>query len=499
MRCWKRTILTLIITIIILAITGNRALQAQEMWGIVTSNYAGSNSTLINPAFLVNSKLYQDINIITGDIFFENNAFNINKSDFRPLEFIGPDATFPSYGEDGYIMDIYDNKDLKFAFVNLHLRGPSFMQVRGDHAFAVHTAFRSVTDNRSLPYEMVNFAYYSLDYTPQHNINYKDKDIKIANLQWAEFGVTYSGVIHKYGLNRYTVGATLKGLMGAAAGYFVGREADYIVLNDSTINFRNLDATVGYALPVDYSTNDYPQGPLFKGWGVSVDLGFSYTRTKMGHQNRKFTELCQQTYPDYLYKIGVSVIDLGTVSFGKNAQKHEYVNVSAFWEEIDTLSFDNIDQIARLASEKFYGDPEASLADNRISLFTPAAFSFQFDYQVIPDWYVNASLVLPITLGPNNIQRPTQIAVVPRYESRLFEFSMPISLYEMRYPRIGLAARIGFLTLGTDKLGGFLPLSDFTGMDFYFSLKFNFPKGVCGRFKRSIGCQNNEYGVSRDR
>jgi hypothetical protein len=499
MHCWKRTSLTIITAFIILTITGTRSLEAQEMWGIVSSNYAGTNSTLINPAFLVNSKLYQDINILTGDIFFENNAFNINKSDFRPLDFIGPDATFPSYGEDGYVVDIYDNKDLKFAYVNLHLRGPSFMQVRGDHAFAIHTAFRSVTDNRSLPYEMINFAYNSLDYTPQHNINYQDKNFKIANLQWSEIGVTYSGIIHKYGLNRYSVGATLKGLMGIAAGYLVGREADYILLNDSTIKLRNMDATIGYSLPLNYTSNEYPEGPLFKGGGVAVDLGFSYTRTKMGHQNRRISELCRQAYPDYLYKLGVSIIDLGILSFGKNAREHEYINVSALWEEIDTLSFDNLDQIARLASEKFYGDPEASLTANRISIFTPAALSVQFDYQVIPDWYVYTAVVLPITLSPKNIQRPTQIAVVPRYESRLFEFSMPISLYEMRYPRIGLAARIGFLTLGTDKLGGFLPLSDFTGMDFYFSLKFNFPKGYCGRLKRNAGCLNNEYGVGRDR
>ena len=269
-------------------------------------------------------------------------------------------------------------------------------------------------------------------------------------------------------------------------------------MNDSTINVRHLDAGIGYALPVDYNNNDLPIGPLFKGWGVALDLGFTYTRTKMGHQNRKFRELCMQSYPDYLYKIGISLLDLGTISFGKNARQHEYNNVGALWEEIDTLNFDNLDQVARLASEKFYGDPDASLSGNKISMLTPAAVSAQFDYQFIPNWYINTVVILPIILGPNNIQRPTQIAVVPRYESRLFEFSVPVSLYEMRKPRIGVAARFGFLTLGTDNLGGFLPFSDFTGMDFYFSVKLNFPKGFCGRFSRTVGCQNLEYGVNRE-
>jgi hypothetical protein len=498
MRFWKNTKPVLLLLFFVLAVSGKQSLQAQEMWGIVSSNYAGSNSTLINPSFLVNSRLYQDINMLAGDFFFENNAVNINKSDYRLFRLFGPDAEIPSYGEDGYIVDIYNNKDLKYAYSSIHLRGPSFMQVRGDQAYAVHTGFRSIVDNRNLPYEIANFAYYGLDYTPQHNINYQDEDFKIANIQWAEIGASYSRVLYKYGLNRYSGGVTVKGLMGIAGGYFVDREIDYVVLNDSTINVRNLDASIGYALPVDYNNNDLPVGPLFKGWGVALDLGFTYTRTKMGHQNRKFSELCMQTYPDYLYKIGISLVDLGTVSFGKNARLHEYNDVGALWEEIDTLNFDNLDQVARMASEKFYGDPDASLSGEKISILTPAAVSAQFDYQFIPNWYINTVVILPITLGPNNIQRPAQVAVVPRFESRLFEFSIPISLYEMRKPRIGVAARFGFLTLGTDNLGGFLPFSDFTGMDFYFSVKLNFPKGYCGRFGRRVGCQNQEYGVNRE-
>ncbi len=498
MHSWKPSKLRKPILALILVMCVILTARAQEMWGIVSSNYAGSNSTLINPSFLVNSKLYQDINIMTGDFFFENNAVNINREDFRLFKLFGPNAELPSYGDNGYIMDVYNNKELKFAHISAHLRGPSFMQVRGDQAFAVHTAFRSVTDSRQLPYEMVKFGYYGMNYTPQHNINYHDQNIKVANLQWTEIGATYSRVIHKYGLNRLSGGITAKVLMGIAGAYLVGRDMDYIVLNDSTINFRNMDATLGYALPIDYTTNDVLTTPLFKGWGVSMDLGLTYTRTKLGHQNRKYDDLCEQSYPDYLYKIGLSIIDLGNLFFGRNAQKHNFENVSAFWEEIDTLNFVNLDQIARMVSERFYGDPDASLVSNRISILTPAAISAQFDYQVIPNWYVNTAVILPITLGPNNIQRPSQIVVVPRYESRLFEVSLPISLYEMRYPRIGIAARFGFLTLGTDKLGGFLPLSDFTGMDFYFSIKFNFPKGYCGRFGNRVGCQNQEYGVRRD-
>ena len=48
-------------------------IKAQEMWGITTSNYAGSTGVLLNPTSITTSKLYQDVNIAAIDIFFENN------------------------------------------------------------------------------------------------------------------------------------------------------------------------------------------------------------------------------------------------------------------------------------------------------------------------------------------------------------------------------------------------------------------------------------------
>ncbi len=47
--------------------------QTQEMLGIISSNYAGSNAALINPGALVTTKLYSDFNFFTLNAFAENN------------------------------------------------------------------------------------------------------------------------------------------------------------------------------------------------------------------------------------------------------------------------------------------------------------------------------------------------------------------------------------------------------------------------------------------
>ena len=56
-------------------------MKSQEMWGIVNSNYAGINSTYINPAGIADQKIWLDINLITVDAFFENNNLYIPKEE----------------------------------------------------------------------------------------------------------------------------------------------------------------------------------------------------------------------------------------------------------------------------------------------------------------------------------------------------------------------------------------------------------------------------------
>jgi hypothetical protein len=312
-----------------------------------------------------------------------------------------------------------------------------------------------------------------------------------------EIGATYSTVLYRRAMTRLTGGITVKYLMGFAGGYAAFKNFNYIVLNDSTINVLNLDSEIGLALPVDYDNNSVDTDRLFKGNGIGFDIGITYLQTKRGYQRKKYKPICTQPHPDYFYKIGVSLLDVGFLKFKHNAQLHNFDNVSALFEEIDTINYNNINQFIGYVSEQFYGDPDASLSGSNITMFLPSALSVQLDYQFIDDWYVNGTAILPLRFSGNALHRPSQIAITPRYENRIYEIAFPVSLYDFRKPRLGVAGRIGVLTVGTDNLLGFIPIKDFTGLDIYFSVKINFNKGYCGRYSRKNPCQNQEYGLKR--
>jgi len=364
--------------------------------------------------------------------------------------------------------------------LNAFVLGPSFSIARGDDAFGFRTAFRSVVSGRQIPYEIVPFSYEGLNYEPQHNINYNDDVMRITGMGWTEIGFSYARTIQRRGPGHITAGITAKFLLGMAGSYLDIQNLDYIVNNDSTLNIRNVRGELGYAVSEE-------GGPLFNGKGFSVDVGVIYEKKSRGYSSYRAKKICKNPYEDYKYRLGFSLLDLGFMNFSSNAQQHQYNDVGTFWQNVDTVNFRGIDPFLRMISEEFYGDPDASLSSNRIKMILPAAFSMQFDYHYRKQWYLNASLVQAVMNAKSNIYRPAQLSITPRYETQHLEFSMPISLYDYRYPRIGLAARFWFFTIGTDKILGFFNVTDFTGMDIYVSLKFNFLKGKCR--KSSYHCE----------
>ncbi|MDZ7741736.1 MAG: DUF5723 family protein [Bacteroidota bacterium] len=466
--------------------------NAQEMWGVTESNFSGSNSSLINPSLLNSSKIYMDFNLLTGDVFVQNNFAYIPANDFRPAQYLKEGYEFPTYGPDDQSFKRVDNTKLKSVISSVRLKGPSAMLVFNDHAFALHTAVRSVASGRRIPYEIANFAYEGMNYRPQWNINYEDYDFDFGAMAWGEIGGTYSYTYYKYAFSRLTAGITLKYLMGYSGGYINVDKIDYVVLNDSTLDIQDMNLDAGISLPVNYNNNDVPYGQTFKGSGLGADLGITYTRTVKGHSNQRYKNPCAQPYEDYVYRIGFSVLDLGAIRFKDNAQQHEFTEVGYYWERVDTLDYTNIQTLVNEFSNNFYGDPSASLVADRFSMMLPTAVSLQADYHYYRDLYVGAYFVYPIMFNNSYLRRPAQIAIMPRYETSEIELALPVSLYDLKYPRVGLSARIYFLTIGTEKLGSFFGLNDFTGADFYFSIKFNFRKGHC-KNSRSEYCANGEY------
>jgi hypothetical protein len=459
--------------------------RAQEMLGATLGNYAGINSMQLNPSALHNSKQYLDIQVLGMDAFIQNNYLYQAKEDYSFWNFFKPGYQFPAhmedYGTEERIFYTYENGRNKSMFMNLRINGPGAMLIWDRHAFALTTAIRNDVSMVNVPQDVANFMYLGLNYVPQHNINYIiNQKFGAAAASWGEIGLTYSYLLYQKRYDRISAGVSVKRLMGLAGGYLAVDQMDYVVPDDSTMIVNNMDATAGFSLPMDYSSNEIMTGNWIKGGGFGFDVGVTYTRTLRSAYKQYIRRPCEARYDDYLYRIGVAVLDIGRIKFRTNARDYAIDNRSSYWSDVNELDFENINQFMDTVSYQFYGDYNAAYRGDIVKVWLPTALSVQFDYHYLGPWYVNASLIYGFPLSRSAIRRPALISITPRYETGWFEASLPLSLYDWYLPRIGLALRFYVLTIGTEKLGQFFRISNFTGMDLYFSLKIPIDKGSCG-------------------
>ncbi len=471
--------------------------SGQGMLGITQSNYNAIEGGFTNPAILTNTKNYLEINVLTVNYFAYNDFAYVPGSDVNIWQMMRKDPDLPVYGEDSSNFLYYHNRDVKNMAMNSTIVGPSAMYQYGKHGFALTTSFRYLTSLNRIPWELPVIGYEGIKHKPLQNVNYIDQDMDVTSQAWMEIGFSYAYDIYHRFDRQITVGASVKLLWGYAGITAQVNDLDYIIMNDSTINFKNMNGQIGYAMPVNYENNDFPlYDPFFKGFGVGLDLGVVYTKRRY-IDDKDFDKVCDQRFEDYIYRIGLSIVDIGGINYKDNAQYHSFDDVSVIWQNFDTISYSNINQVVRELSDVFYGDPDASYRDDNFRIGSPMAISLQFDYRIPKKeaFYIGALWIQPLRFNLHTLRRPAQLAVIPRYETKNLEFSVPISLYEYKYLRIGLAARFGFFSIGTEKLGTYLGLGDITGLDFYASVRFNFGKGSC-KVKIPTACENSEFGYS---
>lgn len=483
------------ITLFLLIIYRSQS-PAQEMLGTALGNYAGINGLQLNPSSMHNYKTYFEVQLIATDIFFQNNYLFLSKKDYRFLSFFKGGFKIPShvenYGTGERNFYWYSDRTGKNVFVNLRLNGPGVMLVRGKDAIALTTAVRAVISSHNFPFELATFSYLGLNYKPYQAINFHDRrPFSAQALLWGEVGLSYSRIVYERGFDKLSAGISIRRLMGVAGLYVNSLNLDYIVFDDSTASVKNMNMKGGISLPINYSNNELSTSPLIKGGGFGFDLGVTYVHLKRYHQNQYFNKLCAQSYEDYDYRLGIALIDIGAIQFKKNAISFGIDNRSSYWQNLNHYHYANINQLLDTVSFRSYGDKTSAYTGNKFMIWLPAALSIQLDYHYRANWYINGSLIYAFQFSGNTLARPSQIGITPRYETSWLEVNMPVSLYDWRLLRVGLSVRIYGFTVGTDKLGGYFSANDFTGLDFYCSIKFFLEKGKCRNSQK--GCADKDY------
>lgn len=458
--------------------------SAQNNFGSLQSNYTPTNSLYINPTSILDAKVWLDINIAGAGAYVNNNLVYLKDQRWFDVARDGRRGQV-NLTEDDVEFDQGRNK--YHAYNRNFVQGPSVVWSQGDHAAGLSTGFRSYTDVRGVPDYVAYFIEYGVpDYTAQHDIQYDLKKLRMASSQFGEIKATYAYTFLKRRRDMFMVGGSISKLFPVAGAGMNIYDLDFLVDNDSLIRFDHME--------VDAMYTPNPQFNWGKGWGL--DLGFTFQRMQ-GEAASYYPNSprygCRQN--PYLYKLGVSIMDLGSIKFPEDQVLYAGYDFENFdwyhYQDADVNEDNAVDLFAAQESDITSGNVRKPY---KMSL--PTFVSVQFDYNA---WasriYVNATLVQGIPAGKNTfgVRHANSLSVTPRYESYWIDFALPFSLYEYRYPQMGASLRLGPITLGTDKLWSWISRTNLYGADIYFHLKVPIRYNLkCKGRMKSIKFKNGE-------
>ncbi|MCG8329247.1 MAG: DUF5723 family protein [Chitinophagales bacterium] len=448
-------------------ISSTVSLFAQEQLGLRLSNYAGINSTILNPAYHSTTPFSWDVNLVEGAVHFSNNyAFlrQINISHLiknrDQLEFaLASDFTEGlTPGPNTVVVDFFSFNRSRNFYAMSSVMGPSFyIRLTPQHTIGFVSRARFVASGRGIDNALSYYQYEPKPFFQDINVS----PFRLASAAWTELGLNYA-YTQPTSNGQFSIGVTVKALQAYEGGFFRNDDRFFLqkLPNDSlaasAVNFS-------YAYTdSNIESDDY--APEKNGNGFSVDLGVVYT-------------IEGNSDAIYDWKFGASLTDIGVLNFKQNASFHEVTidDLTAIGTQAyqDLQGIEEVDELIETFSSQVLNDPTASLQANDFRMALPAAFSLQASKSIGTLAYLDATLVQGFPMGDAALQRGSLLALVPRFEHRWFGAALPITISDWQATRVGASVRLAFLTIGTEHLGSFISNNDLYGTDLYVSLKIN--------------------------
>ncbi len=453
---------------------------AQDIAGVVTDRFGGVNRVYLNPALILDSPNCFDISLVSGNAGFQNNYLYISRGYFDVNDVFNNQSAI--YTDPVSLVSTRENITKITGRQNLRLHGPSASFKYGKNAFGFTNGLRMLSHTRKLPVHVVRFITKGLSYSQQLDILYDEsKPFEAASMSWAEAGLSYARELKQSAAGSLQAGISVRRLWGYHAVLARADRLNYLVNSERDININNINFLGLGSLPSDQTFSFSNPGNIFSGKGLSFDLGITYHKMKSTTQRWRSGGTTSKN-DVYAYSLGVSLLDLGAIRLKQNIREVTFDDVNIIWQDPDRDAYETIDE--------FLNDMESRLISGTISsdvrrdlwMYLPSGISGYFDYNLGNNVFANLLWVQDLALVRNRVSRSSWIGIIPRYETRLFKFALPITFYGYSKPRIGASFRLGFLTLGTEQPGGILGVNNMDGMDFYFSIQWGFG---CGNSSKS--------------
>ncbi len=466
---------------------------SQTFFGLQNSNYAGVHSLYTNPAALANMPFKRYAN-------FSSIGFNINNNYLRletPFTFgeLVTNKVDQKYKnssgnidwQSSWIKESQSGQNM-WANIELEYRGPSFATRYGENlVWATATRTRNFVNISNVDPEIVGWAKSLLDsgsnYQILDAINHTF-DLKANSFQEVSASLSYCFVNTRD--MRFSMGTTGKLLLGLGSFNIHNNGAKLQAFGHDSVRLNSSDIKVTYT-NFDF-LSQILKGVIFgsmpnlnniSGFGYGLDVGFAI---EVGENDVLQNKKKKLHTKNYKWKIAGAVLDLGHISYPSKTTGYSITTSTpvtlnmqdpAFLYAVTQGSSGVFNYVTEFAKQK--GVYKSIEEDAVIDL--PTTIQLQTDFQLVK--YINIAAHWQQRLASvqqNIILGNSSLVVVPRIETKWFEISTPISIYD-NYSQFGFGAfvRVGPIFVGTDNMLKSLDTKSHSGMNMYFGISSVLP------------------------
>ena len=458
------------ITVVSLPLSLN--LSAQSYTGFTTSNWSGVARADVNPASIA-EHLYRWDFTLTGASTYASNS--LVYWDQRGTRFTFRDDRI-GFASAAKHMHGFTNIDILLPRImvspNRNYTLSMGMRLRG--VSSLHKATPGISQSLELlskrdPLFMASLA---------------QQSVAGGFHVWKEIHFTYARVVKRKESNSFKLGLTPKLLLGMHATHFRASSGDFI-FTGKEIKLTGINATLNQAGHWREEGANTPYGLRTKGMGVGLDIGFEMEHNQWNYRRHYTTgrfspAVCSG--PNYLYRLGVAFLDIGTINYqnGTGYRTPEKGSVTLKTESVpNIMSPEHVRDSAVFEVNRVPHSPS-------FRMVLPARAVFDFDYNLGHGFYINSLMLVNLSndfLGENRSEMPHQLTLTARWETSTVGVYAPLSVNQYGQTDCGLALRAGPVIVGVHNMGALLWEAEPTQIGVFVTLKaFQFCK------KKRIRC-----------
>jgi len=468
---------------------------SQYQLGFYNSNFGGVSSIRTNPANAADNRMKFQLNLFNTGFNLSNN-YLVTETPYSYSSLLFSTIKNPGIlnndsfngapiWQDSYLKEVLNGKD-KSVNLSHDLMGPSiFFGIGKNFGLSYTNRVKTTIQLNGMNESLVRLARNSLKVSGLNNVFHADAKFGLMVNSYAENALTLGGVLLNKEKHFLKGGFSLKSLSGIYNMYVQNKgininfyDSDSLVLTQDEISYGYVKEQY-YGFPTT-STNNNIIPPLTNalrknlGGGTGFDFGLVYEyRPKWSDYYQSFDNKMRwkRDQNKYLYKIGVSLNDLGSIQYNNSEWVKQYKlrvlsnSDTVQWGQLDTLGLTTSTSFSNAVGRVI----KHSDSSTSYSVGLPTTFNINFDWRINRFLFLSGNWVQ--SLRQTNaiaVRTPSMLALSPRVEFRNFELALPMmSAFDYTKFQIGAFARFGPVFIGSDNIGGFFGKTSFNGIDLY--------------------------------